>query len=60
MNTPRQSNVRPGIAAISGRGRNTDPESRPPSPFVVPFVASAPPLPNATAGNPKATNWRSS
>jgi hypothetical protein len=60
MNTPRQSNVRPGIPATPGRSRNTDPDSRPRSSFVVPFVASSPPVPIATAVILKATNWRSS
>jgi hypothetical protein len=60
MNTPRPSNVRPGIATLPGRSRNTDPGSRPPSSFVVPFAAGSPPAPIATAVNLKPTNWRSS
>jgi hypothetical protein len=58
MNTPRQPNVRPGIAAIPGRSRAADPESRPSTSFVVPVAANPPPVPSATKVKLNASYWR--
>jgi hypothetical protein len=57
MNTPRQPNVRPGIADIPGYSRNTNPGNRSSSSFVAPFDANSPPI--ATSADLTATIWRS-
>jgi hypothetical protein len=58
MNTPRQPNVRPGLAAIPGQIRATEPDSRRSSAFVTPVASNSPAVHSATGVKLNASYWR--